>query len=217
MQVYGEEIEYADDLFGDSGPPPPAPVRRLSKKVKSASGDSSSTSPERNRRDDLDPERGGGGSGAGGAPSIGGPSGSSNPNGVTSLQSQQGQREKELQQIQGISSAPQADLRVQGGQDHWHHKAASTVFGRPYYGSDLAKGPMAMKLGSKRFGRAGPLHHPTPNPLLKYLKVKVSNVKYEVFLHFKTSVFKQFGTEKGFHNKPQETKCTMGGTVVMNS
>ena len=45
--MYGEEIEYAEDIFSA----PPGVTRRASKKGKS--GDSSSTSPERNRKDDV--------------------------------------------------------------------------------------------------------------------------------------------------------------------
>ena len=47
LQLYGEEIEYAEDIFST----PPGVGRRVSKKGKS--GDSSSTSPERNRKDDV--------------------------------------------------------------------------------------------------------------------------------------------------------------------
>ena len=69
IQIYGEEVEYADDVFGGGppGPPPMGVIRRSSKKMKSTSGDSSSTSPERNRRDDvaIDVEVERGGSGAG--------------------------------------------------------------------------------------------------------------------------------------------------------
>ena len=47
-QIYGEEIEYAEDIFSA----PPGVTRRVSKKGHK-SGDSSSTSPERNRKDDI--------------------------------------------------------------------------------------------------------------------------------------------------------------------
>ena len=54
-QIYGEEIEYAEDIFSSAGPGGGGVTRRSSKKGKLGAnhGDSSSTSPERNRKDDL--------------------------------------------------------------------------------------------------------------------------------------------------------------------
>ena len=51
FQIYGEETEYAEDIFSSGDR---VTTRRSSKKAKKTDfGDSCSTSPERNRKDDV--------------------------------------------------------------------------------------------------------------------------------------------------------------------
>ena len=187
FQIYGEEVEYADDVFGGGppGPPPMGVIRRSSKKMKSTSGDSSSTSPERNRRDDVaidvEVERGGSGAGlsCGSTGALGG-----NYEDNTNFQ-QSANTVSNIQQMHQINMKEQRMERQPLSQDHWHHKTHSPVStthasvigtglhasGRVYSGGRyrISEAP---KFANSRTHKTEP-----PSPILKYLKVKVSNVK----------------------------------------
>ena len=184
FQVYGEEIEYADDILGGGGPPGPPPMsitRRSSKKVKSASGDSSSTSPERNRRDDIaidiEIERGGSGAGLSCGSTGGLESYQDNANhhqAVNALSN--------MQQIHQIRD--QRMERHQLSQDHWQHKSHSPI--STAHASVIGAGvqPVNRIYSTGRYGLKETTKNAdfrakknvTPSPILKYLKIKVSVV-----------------------------------------
>ena len=195
FQIYGEEIEYADDILGGGGQPGPPPMgvgRRSSKKMKSASGDSSSTSPERNRRDDIaidiELERGGSGAGlsCGSTGGLGGldgyQDGGTNQQAVSTISN-----------IHQISASQRMD-RHQASQDHWHHKSyspASTTHASVIGGGGTTQvvtrgysggGRYRLNETQKNFESRTRKNDP-PNPILKYLKVKVTYLdKYLIFL-----------------------------------
>ena len=200
FQIYGEEVEYADDLLGGGGPPGPPPmgtVRRPSKKIKSASGDSSSTSPERNRRDDIaidiEVERGGSGAGlsCGSTGGLGGIEGYPE----TGNNQQASNAISNMPQMYQISVRDHRMERHQISQDHWHHKSSSPV--STAHASVVGGGAQAVNkiytgAGRYRFNEvpknvdSRPKKNVAPSPILKYLKVKVGHFQkifYSIFLH----------------------------------
>lgn len=166
-------------------------VRRSSKKMKSASGDSSSTSPERNRRDDIaiDIELERGGSGAGlSCGSTGGLGGlDAYQDGATNQQAA-----NTISNIHQMSVGQRMD-RHQTSQDHWHHKSyspASTTHASVIGGGGTTQvvtrgysggGRYRLNDTQKNFESRARKNLP-PNPILKYLKVKV--ILFCNFIHF---------------------------------
>lgn len=163
------------------GPPPMGVTRRSSKKMKSASGDSSSTSPERNRRDDIaidiELERGGSGAGlsCGSTGGLGGIEGCQE--GATNQQAANAM--SNIHQI----SVNQRMERHQTSQDHWHHKSyspASTTHasvigggGGQLVGRGYSSGARYRLNEQQKSFEPRARKNTTPNPILKYLKVKV--------------------------------------------
>ena len=155
-------------------------VRRSSKKMKSASGDSSSTSPERNRRDDIaidiELERGGSGAGL----SCGSTGGLGGLDGYQDSATNQ-QAASTISNIHQISVGQRME-RHQTSQDHWHHKSYSPA--STTHASVVGGGAQVASRGYSsgnryRLNEAQKNFEPrtrkniSPNPILKYLKIKV--------------------------------------------